>query len=189
MPLYEHLETIKEGTARIKAIVRDLYTFTQLDCDDSKIVNIADCLQSTINLVHTRNNKIAEFITDFKDSPLLLCHPAQLNQVFMNLIVNGCESIRASWGENDTGARGKIVVSCEVIAGHILICVKDNGVGISEESKDKLFEPFFTTKSVGKGTGLGLSIAYGIVQQHGGQLTVESAPGEGALFKLILPME
>ena len=132
VPLYEHLETIKEGTARIKAIVRDLYTFTQLDCDDSKIVNIADCLQSTINLVHTRNNKIAEFITDFKDSPLLLCHPAQLNQVFMNLIVNGCESIQASWGENDRGTRGKIVVSCEVIAGHILICVKDNGVGISE---------------------------------------------------------
>ena len=101
----------------------------------------------------------------------------------MNLIVNAFDAI-----EVKGGAKGRIVVGCEVQDDNIVITVKDNGWGMSDETKNRLFEPFYTTKEVGTGTGLGLSIAYGIVKKHGGELSVESKLGEGALVKLTLPM-
>ena len=93
-PLYQHLVTIKDGTERITTIVQDLRIFSQLDAAAKKTVVITDCLQSTLNLVRTKNNTIAHFWTEFKQTPKLLCYPAQLNQVFVNLIVNACDAIR-----------------------------------------------------------------------------------------------
>lgn len=188
-PLYEHLETIKDGTQRIKIIVQDLRAFTQLDIIDKKAVDISDCLRSTINLVQTKYLEVAEFITDFEPAPQLSCYAAQLNQVFMNLFVNACDAIKDKQQSADKKTVGKIIVTCKGIPGAIEVTVEDNGCGMSDTTKTKLFEPFYTTKTVGEGTGLGLSISYGIVKKHNGELTVESTLGAGSKFSLILPID
>ncbi len=187
--LYEHLTTIKDGTERIKLIVQDLRAFTQLDVLDPKTVDITDCLQSTLNLVQTQYLDVAEFITDFQEHPQLLCHPAQLNQVFMNLIVNACDAIREKQAKTHDKTPGTVHVGCQVEGQNVVITVKDNGAGMSEETRHRLFEPFYTTKQVGEGTGLGLSISFGIVNKHNGELKVESQLGEGSVFTLSLPMQ
>ncbi|MCJ8272473.1 MAG: HAMP domain-containing histidine kinase, partial [Psychrosphaera sp.] len=190
-PMYEHLKTIESGAERIQGIVRDLRTFTQLDSADHKIISITECLQSTINLVSTQNNSEIEFVTAFVDDPDLLCYPAQLNQVFINLIVNACDAIREKAGNggfDDNDTQGQVIVGCCMNNNFIEIIVKDNGQGMSEQTKTKLFEPFYTTKGIGEGTGLGLSISYGIVQKHDGELTVESEEGIGTIFTLKLPI-
>ncbi|MFT4924653.1 MAG: signal transduction histidine kinase/ligand-binding sensor domain-containing protein [Phenylobacterium sp.] len=186
-PLHEHLTIIKSGTERIKLIVQDLRAFTQLDAAAQKTVKITDLLQSTLNLVQTKYLEVAEFVTDFTITPELLCYPAQLNQVFMNLIINACDAIESNQQQQGSSAQGRIVIGCHQQGEAIVIVVRDNGCGMSKESKNNLFEPFYTTKDVGKGTGLGLSISFGIVQKHGGELTVESEPGQGATFRLVLP--
>ena len=114
-PMYEHLKTIESGAERIQGIVRDLRTFTQLDSADHKIISITECLQSTINLVSTQNNSEIEFVTAFVDDPDLLCYPAQLNQVFINLIVNACDAIREKAGNggfDDNDTQGQVIVGC-----------------------------------------------------------------------------
>ncbi|NQZ08606.1 MAG: response regulator [Algicola sp.] len=187
-PLYDHLDTIKNGTERIKTIVQDLKVFSQLGHAEQRTVVITECLQSTMNLVRTKNKAVAEFITDFKDKPELLCYPAQLNQVFMNLIVNACDTIRDKLRQQNLDKPGQVTVGCQCLGEHIEITVKDNGCGMTDETKNKLFEPFYTTKDVGEGTGLGLSISYGIVQKHDGELRVESVLGQGTVFRVILPV-
>ncbi|MFT5163990.1 MAG: signal transduction histidine kinase/DNA-binding response OmpR family regulator [Alteromonadaceae bacterium] len=186
-PLYEHLTTIKNGTQRITLIVQDLRTFTQLDSAERKMVKITELLQSTVNLVRTKHLEVSEFITEYAAEPQLQCYPAQLNQVFMNLIVNACDAIEENQQHQQPRIQGRITIGCMVADGQIKISIKDNGSGMSETTKIKLFEPFYTTKDVGKGTGLGLSISYGIVQKHGGELTVESQLGVGTKFCLSLP--
>jgi signal transduction histidine kinase len=192
-PLYQHLATIKDGTERITTIVQDLRVFSQLDAAAKKTVVITDCLQSTLNLVRTKNNDIAHFLTEFKATPELLCYPAQLNQVFMNLIVNACDAIRVKMGRQKRSIPGHIVIGCQLINDHnsglIEITIKDDGIGMDEQTKNKLFEPFYTTKDVGEGTGLGLSISYGIVQKHNGELRVESELDKGTLIRLTLPID
>jgi signal transduction histidine kinase/CheY-like chemotaxis protein len=195
-PLFAHVSTIKEGTERIQSVVKDLRVFSQLDAAAKKTVVITECLQSTINLVRTKNHHFIQFDTDFAERPSLSCYPAQLNQVFMNLIVNACDAIVDSMklhpANNCEKTTGTIVVGCQLIGNgkepKVEITVKDNGIGMNEKTKNKFFEPFYTTKAVGQGTGLGLSIAYGIVQQHQGELTVESELGKGSLFRLVLPV-
>ncbi|MFT4927218.1 MAG: signal transduction histidine kinase/ligand-binding sensor domain-containing protein [Phenylobacterium sp.] len=186
--LYDHVDTIKNGTKRIQIIVQALSAFTELDISHKEMANIGDCLQSAVNLVPAKTLDTTQIVTDFTSTPPLLCYPAQLNQVFNNLIINACDAIKT---------QGKITVGCRLLSqslgnpslsDQIEVTVKDNGCGMNETVKNKIFEPFFTTKDVGKGTGLGLSMAYGIVQQHNGQLSVESQPGEGTTFRLTLPV-
>ena len=184
-PLYTHLSTIKNGTERIKIIVQDLRTFTQLDSAKQKTVKVTGLLQSTINLVETQFLGIIDFVTEFDVTPELHCYPAQLNQVFMNLIVNACDAIQTR--QQDTPGQGKVLIGCRMVGGKVEISIKDNGCGMTLATKTKLFEPFYTTKEVGKGTGLGLSISWGIVQKHGGELTVESSFGAGTTFLLRMP--
>jgi signal transduction histidine kinase len=186
-PLYLHLKTIREGTERIKVIVKDLRVFSQLDSAEQKTVEISSLLQSTVNLIQTQYLEVTEFSTQFNDSCELNCYPAQLNQVFMNLIVNACDAIK-SRQHQDTAFKGMIMVACKMNAGHIEVSITDNGEGMTDETKNKLFEPFYTTKAVGEGTGLGLSISFGIVQKHSGQMTVESQLGHGSVFTLKLPI-
>ncbi|MCJ8270179.1 MAG: GAF domain-containing sensor histidine kinase, partial [Psychrosphaera sp.] len=187
-PLYQHISTIKNGTERIKAIVQDLRVFTQLDSADKKLADVTDCLHSTVKLVKTQYLEVAEFIMDFQPVPQLYCYPAQLNQVFMNLIVNACDAIEEKRTRTGATAQGRIVIGCRQVDKVIEITVKDNGGGMNEQTQIKLFEPFYTTKDVGKGTGLGLSISYGIVQKHQGDLVVESELGLGSVFTLTLPV-
>jgi signal transduction histidine kinase len=187
-PLYEHLNTIEDGTERIKIIVQDLRAFSQLDAADKKAVFITDLLQSTVHLIKTKYFEVAEFVCDFTVRPELTCYPAQLNQVFMNLIINACDAIRDQQRRHKNKIRGQVTISCRRFEQVIEISVKDNGCGMTDLTKSKLYEPFYTTKDVGEGTGLGLSISYGIIQQHEGELIVESKLGVGSTFKLLLPL-
>jgi signal transduction histidine kinase len=183
-PLYEHLDTIKDGTERIKTIVQDLRAFSKFDGVEQKQANIIDYLASTLNLVRTKHLEVIDFETDFKAKPSVLCYPAQLNQVFMNLIVNACDAIKTR--QLSQKGRGLIVIASRLRDGYLQISFRDNGGGMTSEIQKKLFEPFYTTKGVGEGTGLGLSISFGIVQKHGAQLSVESELGVGSEFILSL---
>ena len=186
-PLYRHLDTIKTGTERIRNIVQDLRTFTQLDAADYKSVDIVECLQATINLVSNKKQGIAVVETEFKAKPKLWCYPSQLNQVFMKVLMNAFEAIDSR--TEPSAKDGKIIVSCDIVGKNIEISIEDNGCGMSELTKAKLFEPFYTTKKVGEGTGLGLSIAYGIVKQHSGDMSAHSSQSKGSVIRIRLPQK
>ncbi|MCJ8269264.1 MAG: ATP-binding protein, partial [Psychrosphaera sp.] len=198
VPLNEHISTVKDGTKRIKTIVEDLRAFTRLDDSARKPADIVDCLESTVNLVKTKYLEVVEFVTDLKPIPDMVCYPAKLNQMFMNLIVNGCDAIRQKQreqnkqhpGQKEPGHRelGQITITCQALADTVTITVQDTGCGMSDDTKNKLFEPFFTTKDVGEGTGLGMAISFGIIEEHGGAIEVESTEGEGTLITVYLPV-
>ena len=117
---------------------------------------------------------------EFGDIPKVACYPQQLNQVFLNLLVNAAHALGETHGE--------ITVRTEQAGDWILIKVSDTGCGIPEEIRTRIFEPFFTTKEVGKGTGLGLSISYDIIKKHGGSIEIQSEVGRGTTFTVRLPI-
>ena len=194
-PLFEHLATIQDGTKRIKTIVQDLRSFSRLDGEEKRNIKVTDCVQSTVNLVRTKYVEVTEIITEFSDAPVIPCHPAQLNQVFMNLIVNACDAITdkqrqqlSKQNQQHSKKRGKIIIGCRQIGTMVEISLQDNGSGMTEETKNKLFEPFYTTKGVGEGTGLGMAISFGIIEEHGGTISVQSTEGAGSVITVKLPM-
>jgi PAS domain S-box-containing protein len=173
---------IKKGAVRTMEIVKGLRVFSRLDEEERKMASIKDCLESTLILL---NNKIKNKITlkTFYDEsmPEILCYPGQLNQVFMNIINNAIQAIPEEKKD------GEIVIYTENQQENVVIRIKDNGVGMSEQVKRRIFEPFFTTKPVGVGTGLGLSITFGIIEKHGGSIFVNSEEGRGTEFVIQLP--
>jgi two-component system NtrC family sensor kinase len=122
---------------------------------------------------------------EYQDLPKVNCYPMQLQQVFMNLMVNAYQAIEEKVG--DSGQTGAIWLRTEPRAGGVAIIVTDTGVGIAAENLDRIFDPFFTTKKVGMGTGLGLSTCFNIVERHGGNLVAESQPGVETVFTVWLP--
>jgi len=173
------IEESHEGIERVKKIVQDLKSFSRVDQSECKLTNINDCLESTINIVWNEIKYKATLTRDFGEIPLLKCYPQQLNQVFTNLLVNAAQAI-----DKD----GEILARTSLEGDTVAISISDTGTGIPEEVLQKIFEPFFTTKPVGVGTGLGLSISYDIVKKHGGDMAVESRPGEGTCFTIRLPL-
>lgn len=184
--LFKHLLTIKNGTERITGIVHDLQAFTRYDEGEQRRVKLSDCLQSTIKLVQSKYRETAEFIVDSTADLSILCWPAQLNQVLMNLLVNACQAILQKQ-QTQPLTTGVINVHISDEEEHVIIAIGDNGCGMDREIEAKVFEPFFTTKGVGEGTGLGLSISFGIIQKHRGEIMVESTPGKGTVFSIKLP--
>jgi signal transduction histidine kinase len=124
---------------------------------------------------------------NYADLPPLRCYPMQLKQVFMNLIVNAYQAIEEKLA--GSGATGRIELRTERSGDWVAVCVSDTGVGIPDAHLSRIFEPFFTTKRVGTGTGLGLATSYGIVRRHGGAIEVESEPGRGSTFRVLLPFD
>ena len=183
-----NVTTILNGTERIKGIVKDLRVFTRLDDTEKQSTHLSTCLISTLNLVRTSWLENVEFITEFADDPEIECWPALLNQVFMNLLVNGAQAIETKRQQNQQQERGKLWVRMHSENGKLFIEFEDNGVGMDSKVQARMMEPFFTTKEVGSGTGLGLAIVFGIVQKHGGCLTCSSTPGVGSCFTLALPL-
>ncbi|HMK61127.1 MAG TPA: ATP-binding protein [Dissulfurispiraceae bacterium] len=167
-----------EGADRVKKIVQDLKSFSHVDEFDFKTADINSGLDSTINIVWNELKYKVTLAKEYGEIPLTLCNLGQLNQVFMNLLVNAAQSIDRS---------GEIKVKTWHNDGFINISISDTGCGIPEEIQKRIFEPFFTTKEVGKGTGLGLSIAYDIVRKHHGEITVSSAIGKGTTFTMRIP--
>ncbi|MDD4051791.1 MAG: PAS domain S-box protein [candidate division Zixibacteria bacterium] len=170
-----------EGANRVKKIVADLKSFSRVDRAEKETANLNEGLESTLNIVWNELKYNCTVEKNYGDIPDLYCIPNQLNQVFLNLLVNAGQAI--------TNPPGKILITTRADDENIYISIKDTGCGIPEENIAKIFEPFFTTKEVGKGTGLGLGLAYEIVKKHGGQITVTSKVGVGTEFVISLPQE
>ncbi len=168
-----------EGAQRIRSIVQNLKTFSRVDEAELKPVDLNECIESTINIVWSEIKYKAELVRDLGDFPLLECYPQQLSQVFMNLLVNAAQAIEG---------QGSIEIRSWQQGDNVCVSVSDTGIGIEKEHIERIFEPFYTTKPVGQGTGLGLSIIYEIVQKHGGDIQVQSVPGQGTTFTLSFPM-
>ena len=171
----------KEGIGRVRKIVQDLKDFSRTDSNQEwQWSNLHDGINSTLNIVAGEIKYRADVIKEYGDIPAIECLSSQINQVLMNLIVNAAHAI--------DGERGTITIKTSSDKNFVYISVADNGSGIATENISKIFDPFFTTKPVGKGTGLGLSLSYGIIKRHHGQITVESEPGKGTKFSIMLPI-
>ncbi len=170
----------KEGISRVRKIVQDLKDFSRVDGDQQWVLaDLHQGIESTLNIVQNEIKYKADVIRQFAELPLVECLPSQLNQVFMNLLMNAAQSIGAQ--------RGTITLRSGVEGANVWVEVEDSGCGIDPDKLSRIFDPFYTTKPVGKGTGLGLSISYGIVSKHRGQIDVRSEVGAGTTFRVSLP--
>lgn len=170
----------KEGINRVKKIVQDLKDFSRAGLEDAwQFADLHKGLESTLNIVWNELKYKCELRKEYGDLPLVECLPSQINQVFMNLLVNAAQAI---------SDKGMVTIRTERAGDEVRIEVSDTGTGIRPEHRSRLFEPFFTTKAPGQGTGLGLPVSYGIVERHGGRIEVESEPGKGATFRVCLPL-
>jgi PAS domain S-box-containing protein len=180
--LGETLTRSREGLKRIQQIVLDLRDFSRQESvgDLQEHVDLNSGISSTINIIRGRaRGRGVELVADLAPLPGITCSPTKINQVILNLIANAIDAC-------DQG--GKVVIRSRAVMRAVLIEVADTGSGIDPEIRDKIFDPFFTTKPQGHGTGLGLSISHGIVADHGGTISVESAVGKGSTFAIRLPM-
>jgi len=173
------IEQSLQGTQRIRKIVSDLRSFSREDQDEPGPVELNAVLQSVLEMAHNELKYKAEVIREFQPVPVLQGLPGRLSQVFLNLLINASQAI-----ERD----GRITVSTRHEGDQVRVDIRDNGVGMDEQTMRHVFEPFFTTKAVGQGTGLGLHLAYGIVENHGGSIEVQSEVGVGTCFSVSLPV-
>jgi two-component system, NtrC family, sensor kinase len=173
------LGEMREGLERVKELVRDLRTFSRLDEGEFKTVDVVETIDAVLLLLkHKMNGRI--FVEKhYSLERKLCCYAGRLHQVLMNLIANAVDAI---------AGEGKLVVTTGQTPEFFLISVRDTGAGIPEAIRGKIFDPFFTTKPVGQGTGLGLAISYGIIQEHGGSIEVESELGVGTEFMVKIPL-
>jgi two-component system NtrC family sensor kinase len=169
----------REGTERVKKIVADLRTFSRMDQAELADADLNEELRRTVGLMEPRFKDGIRLVTDLGELPTVRCYPAQLNQVFMNLLMNACDALEAG---------GTVSVRTRQTPFGVAFDIADDGPGIPEAARERVFEPFFTTKPVGQGTGLGLSISHGIVERHGGRLTVDCPPDGGTVFRVELPL-
>lgn len=170
----------RDGITRVKKIVQDLKDFSHADVTEEwAFADLEKGMDTTLNIVSNEIKYKAEVIKGYGGIPEVKCLSSQLNQVFMNLLVNASHAIEE---------RGTITIRTGVEGGSVWVAVSDTGKGIAPENLKRIFDPFFTTKPIGKGTGLGLSMAYGIVQKHHGKIEVQSEVGKGTTFKVVLPL-
>ncbi len=164
--------------------MQNLRGFARLDRADVDQADVHEAISAALEMLRGRLDRYGITVEEHKgELPLVAGSPAQLNQVFLNLLVNAVQAIEATLRGD-----GRIAITTNEVSGEIVVEINDNGCGIPDEHVPRLFTPFFTTKDVGDGTGLGLSITHGIVQDHGGRLQVESVHGQGTCFRVILPV-
>lgn len=169
------------GVTQVKKIVRDLKAFVHPGQNSPEFVDIHKQLDATLTLVWNKLKYKINVQKEYGKLPLVKCWASQLNQVFLNIVVNAIQAIEE---------KGTISIKTRVVEDeHVEICIGDTGKGISSEDLTKIFEPFFTTKPVGQGTGLGLHMSKNIIKRHNGDITVESRSGYGTSFKIQLPVD
>ncbi len=169
-----------EGADSIKKIVLDLKAFAHPGDDTIQLIDINSGLQSTLNVVHNELKYKAVVEKTFGAIPAVRGCPQQLNQVFMNILINAAQAIVK---------RGVINIATRSVEDQVEVSISDDGCGIEPEHLTRIFDPFFTTKEVGKGTGLGMNIAYSIIKNHNGTINVQSKIGKGTTFTIRLPVE
>lgn len=167
-----------DGLKRVTRIVQDLKNFSHVDETERQWADLEAGMESTLRVVWNELKYKAEVVKVFSGIPQIECFPLQINQVFMNLLVNASHAI---------AERGTITIRTGHDEVQSWVEVQDTGRGIQPENLSRIFDPFFTTKPVGQGTGLGLSLSYGIVKKHGGRFEVSSTLGIGSTFKVIFP--
>ena len=170
----------QDGLQRVKRIVQDLKDFSHVDESNWQQANLEQGMDSTLNVVNNELKYKAKVVKEYAGIPDVECMPSQLNQVFMNMLVNAAQAI-----EKD----GTITVRSGSEGDQVWMEVEDTGKGIPPEHLNRIFDPFFTTKPVGKGTGLGLALSYGIVNKHNGRIEVKSEVGKGSTFRVWLPVQ
>lgn len=171
----------KDGLERVRTIVQNLKDFSHVDAQQTwHWFNLHTGLDSTLNIVSNEIKYCADVVREYGEVPDIQCLSSQINQVAMNLIINAAHAI----GQG----RGTITIRTGTEGDRAWFSVTDTGCGIAPENLARIFDPFFTTKPVGKGTGLGLSVSYGIVQNHGGVIEVDSEVGRGTTFRVLLPV-
>ena len=169
-----------EGADRVRKIVQDLKSFSRLDAFEYQQANINAGLDSTINIIWNELKYKAKLVKEYGQLPDIMCNLGQLNQAFMNLLMNAAQAIE--------GQKGEIRIRTEHRDDAVRVTISDNGTGIPKNALDRIFDPFFTTKDVGEGTGLGLSIVYDIIKKHHGEIAVDSSLGQGTSFSITLPI-
>jgi signal transduction histidine kinase len=170
----------REGSERIRDVVQNLRVFSRLDEAEFKKIDLHEGIDSTTRLLSRYYGESRIILErDYGDLPLVSCYAGQLNQVWMNLLVNAAQAV---------SGEGRVQIRTRLEGGTVLVAISDTGCGITPEHQNKIFDPFFTTKPVGEGTGLGLSIIYGIIERHGGSIKVESELGEGTTFTVSIPV-
>jgi signal transduction histidine kinase len=181
---------MKGGADRIREIVLSLRNFSRLDESGMKPVNLHEGLDNTLLILSSRLKAGIETIKQYGELPLVECAPAQINQVFMNLLCNALDAVEARTERDRHQSPVPLVrIRTEVLDPEwVAIAIADNGSGIPAAIQDRIFDPFFTTKEAGKGTGLGLAISYQIIAQHQGRIEVRSTPGQGTEFIITLPV-
>ena len=172
------IEESLDGADRIRKIVVDLKDFAHPGEEELKFTGINENLDSTLNVVWNELKYKANVTKDYGELPLVKCYPRQLNQVFMNILVNAAQAINE---------KGEIKITTRSEGEQVKIIISDTGSGIPKENLSKIFDPFFTTKEVGKGTGLGLNVAYNVIRKHHGTIDVKSSLGKGTIFSIRLP--
>ena len=180
------VSSMKMGTERIRQIVLSLRNFSRLDESEMKCVNLYEGIDNTLLILNHKIKHGIEVIKQYEALPLIECYPAQLNQVFMNILSNAIDALN-SQAKQDVKL---IIIQVQLeMPNQIKVRIRDNGSGIAAPLKAKIFEPFFTTKPVGQGTGLGLSISYRIIEKHQGKIEVISEVGQGTEFIITLPIK
>ena len=169
----------EEGAERVRRIVQDLKDFSHEGEDVWEYSDLHAGLNSTLNIVNNEIKYKAHIIKEFGEIPMIECIASQLNQVFLNFLVNAAHSIET---------KGTITIRTSTAEELVCVEMEDTGKGISEEYITKIFDPFFTTKPIGEGTGLGLSLSYGIINKHGGRIEVVSEEQKGTKFSIYLPI-
>lgn len=170
----------REGAERVRKIIQDLKDFSRSEASEQWVAaDIHRGLDSTLNIVWNDLKYKARVVKEYGKLPAIRCIPSELNQVFLNILINAGQAIEQN---------GVITIATSIENDHAVIAIGDDGVGMPESVVSKIFDPFFTTKPVGKGTGLGLSISYGIIKKHGGRIEVNTAPQQGTVFRILLPL-
>lgn len=181
--IYEDLEDLinssVDGLKRVKSIAESLRNFSRLDEAEEKVASIKECIESTLDIVASSTKNKLNIECKLDDLTPIKCHPSELNQVFLNLIMNASQAVKKN---------GRLEIKGSETIDTLILTFADNGSGMDETTQEKIFNPFFTTKPVGEGTGLGLAISYKIITDgHKGTITVESEPNEGTTFTIKLP--
>jgi PAS domain S-box-containing protein len=175
-----------DGVERVTNIVKAMKEFAHPDAKEQSPVDLLHALQTTLLVASNEYKYVAKMRTEFEDLPYVVCNVGELNQVFLNLIVNAAHAIKDSGKDVDTG---EITIRAIQEGEQAVICVSDNGCGVPAENLSKIYDPFFTTKEVGRGTGQGLAISHSIVvDKHGGEISVASEVGVGTQFTVRLPI-
>jgi signal transduction histidine kinase len=172
-------KSINNGVERTRKIVHGLSTFSNENGESYLPTDLHQCLDSTLEILKNKLKNTIEIRKDYREIPKVECQESRINQVFLNIINNAAQAMEAS---------GILTIKTGKEADKVIISIQDNGAGMDSETQRKIFDPFFTTKEIGVGTGLGLSISYKIIEQHQGELSFESTPGQGTTFYIKLPL-